>query len=78
MIAPETLARLKEAAGPRGFIDDPEGIGPYCTPFRFGWVAETEPFNRIIHDIGLMRRLKRSFDPANILNPGKLLVPEGG
>ena len=41
MIAPETLARLKEAAGPRGFIDDPEGIAPYCTPFRDGWIGET-------------------------------------
>jgi FAD/FMN-containing dehydrogenase len=29
-------------------------------------------------EIELMRRLKRAFDPANILNPGKLLMPEEG
>jgi FAD/FMN-containing dehydrogenase len=29
-------------------------------------------------EIDLMRRLKRAFDPANILNPGKVLPPEGG
>ena len=41
MIAPEILARLKDAAGPRGYIDDAAGIAPYCTPFRDGWVGET-------------------------------------
>jgi FAD/FMN-containing dehydrogenase len=29
-------------------------------------------------ELALMRRLKRAFDPANILNPGKLLPPEQG
>ena len=29
-------------------------------------------------EIDLMRRLKRAFDPANILNPGKVLPIEGG
>ena len=29
-------------------------------------------------EINLMRRLKRAFDPANILNPGKVLPVEGG
>jgi FAD/FMN-containing dehydrogenase len=28
-------------------------------------------------ELDLMRRLKRAFDPANILNPGKVLLPEG-
>ncbi|HSF94128.1 MAG TPA: FAD-binding oxidoreductase [Thermohalobaculum sp.] len=41
MIAPEILARLKAAAGPRGYIDDPGQIRPYCTPFRDGWVGAT-------------------------------------
>jgi FAD/FMN-containing dehydrogenase len=41
MIAPEILTRLKEAAGPRGFIDDPGEILPYCTPFRDGSIGET-------------------------------------
>ena len=41
MIATETLERLKEAAGPRGFIDDPAGMAPYCTPFRDGEVGAT-------------------------------------
>ncbi len=41
MIAPEILTRLKQAAGPRGYIDDAEGIIPYCTPFRDGWIGET-------------------------------------
>jgi FAD/FMN-containing dehydrogenase len=27
-------------------------------------------------EIGLMRRLKRAFDPANIFNPGKVLPIE--
>jgi FAD/FMN-containing dehydrogenase len=29
-------------------------------------------------EIGLMHRLKSAFDPANILNPGKVLPPEEG
>jgi FAD/FMN-containing dehydrogenase len=41
MIAARTLDRLKQAAGPRGCIDDPAGILPYCTPFRDGWVGAT-------------------------------------
>jgi FAD/FMN-containing dehydrogenase len=41
MIAPETLARLKDAAGPRGYVDDPAQIVPYCTPFRDGWIGAT-------------------------------------
>jgi len=41
MIAPETIARLKEAAGPKGYIDDPAEILPYCTPFRDGWIGAT-------------------------------------
>jgi FAD/FMN-containing dehydrogenase len=28
-------------------------------------------------ELELMRAIKRLFDPANILNPGKLLPPEG-
>jgi len=41
MIAPDTLARLKEAAGPKGYFDDPAEILPYCTPFRDGWIGAT-------------------------------------
>jgi FAD/FMN-containing dehydrogenase len=41
MIAPEILTRLKDAVGPRGYVDDPAGILPYCTPFRDGWIGET-------------------------------------
>ncbi|MCH8166957.1 MAG: FAD-binding oxidoreductase [Proteobacteria bacterium] len=40
-VSDETLARLKQAAGPRGYLDDPAAIAPYCTPFRDGWVGET-------------------------------------
>jgi FAD/FMN-containing dehydrogenase len=41
MIAPEVIERLKRAAGPRGYLDDPADIVPYCTPFRDGWVGRT-------------------------------------
>ncbi|HUF86666.1 MAG TPA: FAD-binding oxidoreductase [Thermohalobaculum sp.] len=41
MIAPEVIERLKQAAGPRGYVDDPAEIAPYCTPFRDGWVGKT-------------------------------------
>jgi FAD/FMN-containing dehydrogenase len=41
MIAPETLERLKEAAGPGGFLDDPAETAPYCTPFRDGELGAT-------------------------------------
>ncbi|MHA1530189.1 MAG: FAD-binding oxidoreductase [Alphaproteobacteria bacterium] len=40
-VSDETLSRLREAAGPRGYIDDPEAIVPYCTPFRDGWIGKT-------------------------------------
>lgn len=41
MIAPEILERLKKAAGPRGYLDDPADMAAYCTPFRDGWVGRT-------------------------------------
>ncbi len=37
-----TLARLRAAAGPGGYVDDPAAIRPYCTPFRDG-EAGTSP-----------------------------------
>ena len=40
-VSEQTLARLKHAAGPRGYLDDPAAIAPYCTPFRDGWIGET-------------------------------------
>jgi FAD/FMN-containing dehydrogenase len=27
-------------------------------------------------EIDLMRRIKRAFDPANIMNPGKVVIPD--
>lgn len=41
MIAPETIERLKQAAGEGGWIDDPSEMGAYVTPFRDGWVGRT-------------------------------------
>ena len=40
-IPAETLARLKEAAGPGGWIDDPALMGRYVTPFRDGEPGRT-------------------------------------
>jgi FAD/FMN-containing dehydrogenase len=72
MIAPEILARLKEAAGPRGYIDDPAEIVPYCTPFRDGWIGETP----------LVLRPSTATDVAALVQicaeTGTPIVPQGG
>jgi FAD/FMN-containing dehydrogenase len=36
-VSPETVARLKAAAGPGNYLDDPKDIHPYCQPWRDGW-----------------------------------------
>ena len=33
-VAPDVIARLKAAAGPEGYIDDPSEIEPYCRSWR--------------------------------------------
>ncbi len=37
MIAEETLARLRAALGPKGCVEDPAEIEPYCVAWRDGW-----------------------------------------
>ena len=72
MITPGILARLKQAAGPRGYIDDPDGIVPYCTPFRDGWVGETP----------LVLRPSSTAEVAALVRicaeTGTPIVPQGG
>ena len=41
MIAAATLERLKAAAGPGGFLEDPADTAAYCVPFRDGEVGAT-------------------------------------
>jgi FAD/FMN-containing dehydrogenase len=71
MIAPEILARLKQAAGPRGYIDDPDRIAPYCTPFRDGWVGETplvlrpDTTETVAALVQICARRIRAVDPLN-------------
>jgi FAD/FMN-containing dehydrogenase len=41
MIDAKVIGRLKEAAGPGGWLDDPAEMAPYVTPFRDGSVGRT-------------------------------------
>jgi len=50
-----------------GSISAEHGIGLEKRPY-LGW-------SRGVEEIALMRRLKQMLDPANILNPGKVLAP---
>jgi FAD/FMN-containing dehydrogenase len=72
MIAPEILTRLKDAVGPRGYVDDPAGILPYCTPFRDGWIGETP----------LVLRPSTAAEVAALVRicaeTGTPIVPQGG
>jgi FAD/FMN-containing dehydrogenase len=72
MIAPEILARLKQASGPRGYIDDAAEILPYCTPFRDGWIGETP----------LVLRPSTTAEVAALVcicaETGTPIVPQGG
>jgi FAD/FMN-containing dehydrogenase len=36
-VAEEILARLRAAVGPKGAIEDPAAVEPYCTAWREGW-----------------------------------------
>jgi FAD/FMN-containing dehydrogenase len=72
MIAPGILARLKAAAGPRGYVDDADAIVPYCTPFRDGWIGETP----------LVLRPSSAAEVAALVRicaeTGTPIVPQGG
>ncbi|HUS54264.1 MAG TPA: FAD-binding oxidoreductase [Thermohalobaculum sp.] len=72
MIALEIITRLKQAAGPRGYIDDAREILPYCTPFRDGWIGETP----------LVLRPSSTAEVAALVRicaeTGTPIVPQGG
>jgi FAD/FMN-containing dehydrogenase len=36
-VSPEAIERLKAAAGPAGYLDEPADMAPYCRSFRDGW-----------------------------------------
>jgi FAD/FMN-containing dehydrogenase len=36
-IPSDVVERLKAAAGPGGYLDDPADMAPYCRSFRDGW-----------------------------------------
>src|SRR5262245_63084659 len=35
----EVIARLKSAAGPAGYLEDPNDIAPYCRSWRDDWIG---------------------------------------
>jgi FAD/FMN-containing dehydrogenase len=63
----DIVYRLAARAG--GALSAEHGIGREKT----GWLAEV----RSAAEIAQMRRLKAAFDPQGILNPGRVLPPEG-
>jgi FAD/FMN-containing dehydrogenase len=38
-VPPEVIARLKSAAGPAGYLEDPNDIAPYCQSWRDDWIG---------------------------------------
>src|SRR5215468_3297443 len=38
-VPPEVIARLKSAAGPAGYLDDPQDMAPYCKSWRDDWIG---------------------------------------
>jgi FAD/FMN-containing dehydrogenase len=38
-VPPEVIARLKSAAGPAGYLEDPNDIAPYCKSWRDDWIG---------------------------------------
>ena len=36
-VSAEALDRLKRAAGPGNYLDQPQDVHPYCQPWRDGW-----------------------------------------
>ena len=38
-VPPEVIARLKSAAGPAGYLDDPHDMAPYCKSWRDDWIG---------------------------------------
>jgi len=38
-VPPEVIARLKSAAGPAGYLEDPTDIAPYCRSWRDDWIG---------------------------------------
>lgn len=41
IIPAQVLTRLKEVAGPGGYLDQPDDIVPHCLAFRDGWTGRT-------------------------------------
>ena len=39
-VPPDVIARVKAAAGPAGFVEDPSDIEPYCRSWRDNWIGK--------------------------------------
>src|SRR5262245_41548660 len=39
-VPPDVIARLKAAAGPAGYVEDPSDIEPYCRSWRDNWIGK--------------------------------------
>ncbi|MBS0243833.1 MAG: FAD-binding oxidoreductase, partial [Proteobacteria bacterium] len=70
---PETvLARLKDAAGPGGYLDKPEDVAPFCRSWRGNWQGASP----------LLLRPKTTAEMAAIVKicaeTGTAIVPQGG
>jgi len=71
-IPPETLARLKAAAGPAGFLDDPADIAPHCVSWRDDWQGVTPLVLRPATTAEVSRIV------AICAETGTPIVPQGG
>ena len=71
-VAADTLARLKAATGPAGYIEDPREIEPYCKSWRDNWVGK----------VPLVLRPRTTEQVADIVRlcaaAGVAIVPQGG
>lgn len=71
-VSPEVIQRLKAAAGPGGYLDQPDDVAPYCKSWRGNWIGRSP----------LLLRPKTTEEMAAIVRicaeTGTPIVPQGG
>jgi len=71
-VASAVIERLKEALGPRGWLDEPAAIAPHVTEWRERWVGETPLVARPASTEQVARVVKICADS------GTAIVPQSG
>ena len=71
-VPPAVIALLQAAAGPAGYIDDPNDIAPYCKSWRDDWIGKV-PLVLRPHTTEQVAEIVRVCAAASVA-----IIPQGG